>query len=534
MPLAVRQLSKALWLIALLPSAVFGQSAATPPPSTELIQKLIGRVEQLEKDEVERKKAAAQAEQKIKELQGKIQDLESGRVLPEIAVSADEAPTTKELQKKIQEIERKNDTASAEAAARDKQAPKIKVGQEGFSFSSADTNFVLKVKGLLQLDSRMFYGDNKLSQGNDSFLLRRARPIFEGTVFHDFDFQFVPDFGGTAVQIFDANVNYRFRPELQLKAGKFKGPVGLEMLQQDATLSFNERSLASALVPTRDIGVQLWGDVDEGRLSYAAGVFNQAGDNRNPGNNDFTDDKEFAGRLFTQPFKATGLSGLQGLGFGVGGSYARIKSNALGLPNTTGGTLPGYFTDGQQQFFAYNPVVGTVVANGAHWRVSPQGSYIYGPFGLQSEYVFSQQDVLNTTTQSRASLLNTGWSVSAQWVLTGEQASFSGIVPRHSFDWRSGGWGAWQLVARVGRLDVDKAAFPLFANPANSASSAASFAVGINWWLNKNVRLLSSFSHTAFKGGGAYNPLDPTTLVPPATVSRQDENAFFTRLQLNF
>jgi len=53
----------------------------------------------------------------------------------------------------------------------------------------------------------------------------RARPILEGTVFRDFDFQFVPDFGGSSVQIFDANLNYRYRPELQLKAGKFKEEI---------------------------------------------------------------------------------------------------------------------------------------------------------------------------------------------------------------------------------------------------------------------------------------------------------------------
>src|SRR4029077_12787309 len=115
-------------------------------------------------------------------------------------------------------------------------------------------------------------------------------------------------------------------------------------------------------------------------------------------NSDFGDDKEFAARLFLQPFKRTSLTALQGIGFGVGGSYSQISSNTLGLPNTTGGTLPGYATDGQQQFFAYNPVIGTVVANGPHWRFSPQASYLKGPFGLLGEYALSHQGVLNNAT----------------------------------------------------------------------------------------------------------------------------------------
>ena len=50
------------------------------------------------------------------------------------------------------------------------------------------------------------------------------------------------------VQIFDAYLNYRYQPWLQVRAGKFKSPVGLEYLQSDQFTSFNERSLATGLV----------------------------------------------------------------------------------------------------------------------------------------------------------------------------------------------------------------------------------------------------------------------------------------------
>jgi len=90
--------------------------------------------------------------------------------------------------------------------------------------------------------------------GNDSILLRRARPILSGTVFRDFDFLFVPEFGGgtpgasssaTTPSIYDAYVNYRYSPAFQIQAGKFKAPVGLEQLQADVNISFNERSLVT-------------------------------------------------------------------------------------------------------------------------------------------------------------------------------------------------------------------------------------------------------------------------------------------------
>jgi phosphate-selective porin OprO/OprP len=525
---------------------------AAQQAQADTLQKLLERIDLLEKKASEQKEAAqslqrvsedqqkayAEREQtllgKIAGLEGKVGSLEAGRVLPEIALPPDDSLTVNEVDQKIRVVERKGELAAEAAEAKVKEAPKVSVGQNGFSFSSADTNFVLTLRGVVQLDSRTFFNDNSRLNGNDSFLLRRARPVVEGTVFRDFDFQIVPDFGGSSVQLFDAFINYRIRQEVQLRFGKFKGPVGLEQLQSDATLSFNERSLATDLVPIRNLGVQLWGDLIDGALGYAAGVFNSSGDGRNPANNDFNDDKEFAGRVFLRPFKQSNFAGLSGFGFGLGGSYSQVKSNALGLPNNTGGTLPGYATDGQQQFFAYNPVVGTVVADGTHWRLAPQAYLYHGPFGLLGEYVISHQGVRNSATRAKADLENTAWQVSAQWVLTGEPASFTGITPAEPFRIPGSGWGAWQLVARYGQLNIDDRAFQGFSDPNLSANSATAWSVGINWWLNKNVRVLTSFSHTIFDGGGSLNLADPRTLVSPATVTQQDENVLFTRVQLAF
>jgi phosphate-selective porin OprO/OprP len=175
-----------------------------------------------------------------------------------------------------------------------------------------------------------------------------------------------------------------------------------------------------------------------------------------------------------------------------------------------------------------------VVADGTHWRLSPHVTYLHGPFGLLGEYGISHQEVLNNSTQRKEDLTHTAWQVSGQWVLTGEAASFNGVAPEHPFDPRNGHWGAWQLVGRYGQLKLDDDTFPSFSNPATSAEEATSWSVGLNWWLNKNVRLMTSFAHTSFDGGGAFNPPDASTLLPPATVTAQDEKVFFTRLQVAF
>jgi len=204
---------------------------------------------------------------------------------------------------------------------------------------------------------------------------------------------------------------------------------------------------------------------------------------------------------------------------------------------TTGGTLGGYATDGQQQFFAYNPTTGVVNANGEHWRLSPQGYYYYGPFGLFGEYVISNQRLSRTGAAPLSSvrLENTGWEITGSYLLTGETAAYKGGVnPTHPFSLSEGGWGAWQLVARYAELNVDEAAFPVFANPATSASGAQAWSFGLNWYLNRNITLKTSFSHTTFDfvSGGGTGTRAATTA--PGIVARQSENVVFTRVQLAF
>ena len=121
-----------------------------------------------------------------------------------------------------------------------------------------------------------------------------------------------------------------------------------------------------------------------------------------------------------------------------------------------------------------------------------------------------------------ASLQNDAWQVVAGWVLTGEDASYRGVLkPSNAFTLDGSGWGAFELVGRYGRLSIDDAAFPLFADPAAVADSARSWGLGLNWYLNANVKLVANYARTSF---GAFATATP----------RKDEEIFFTRAQLSF
>jgi phosphate-selective porin OprO/OprP len=452
-----------------------------------------------------------------------------------------------DLDQKVKVLERKDELAEEAAAAKKKENPIVTISDKGFQFQSADKKFQIRLKGLLQVDSRNFIDDNSIGNGNDTLLLRRARPIIEGKVFDNWEFNFTPEFGGggngtiagtsSAVGILDAFINAHYWDEFQIKAGKFKAPIGLEQLQSDAYRLFAENSLATNLVPNRDIGVQIHGSLWDNLLAYQVGVFNGSVDatySANVGNADFEDSREAAARLFAHPFKQTNINELKGLGIGVSASYGSVNGTIA-----NGAATPTYRTDGQQSFFAYR---GTTIADGDRWRISPQGYYYYGPFGLLGEWVISSQEFRNTALAGAAGqrtkrIQNEAWQVSASYVLTGEDASFNGVTPKRPLSFSDGTWGAVELVGRYGYLSIDDAAFQpagtgtfaaqqanSLADPAVSAKRAAAWGVGINWYLNKNVRVITDFFQTDFARGGQ----------GIGAVTADNESVVITRLQLNY
>lgn len=418
------------------------------------------------------------------------------------------------LEQQLKVIARQLEIKDEAAAA--PTTPKITVNDKGFTLASADAANSIKLRGLVQFDSRLFFNDGG-GIVNNAFVLRRARIITEGVFAKNFSFQFVPEFGGSSVSILDANFGIAVNKALALKFGKFKSPVGLEQLQSDSWTFFNERSIATNLVPNRDLGVQASGDVLNGTLNYTVGIFGGLGDGGSTNNTDFDNEKDVVARLFASPFKNAAGSVIQGLSFGI--------STSVGREKTAAGRTAGYRTDGQQTFFSYT--AGTI-ADGQNWRVSPQLDYRAGSFGLVGEYVVSTSNVRPSATGPKTELQNKAWQTAAGYVLTGEDSSPTGVSPRTNFDLAAGTWGAFEIAGRVAGLKIDDAAFPTFASPATSANEATAYGLGLNWYLSKSIAFKIDYYQTHF----GFNAAAPAVSATP--ILRQDEKAFITRFQLSF
>jgi phosphate-selective porin OprO/OprP len=448
-----------------------------------------------------------------------------------------------ELDQKVKILERKGEIGEEEAVAKKKETPIVRASQDGFGLKSADGKNEIKFRALAQLDYRNYDKVNGLASDGKNisgFDFRRIRPTIEGTVFGIYDFKFTPEFGeaktasttGTS-GIVDAYVDARFTPWFQVKAGKFKPFVGLERLQSGGDLKFIERSYVSNnILPNRDIGASIHGDIFENKLNYAVGIFNGVVDGGDITTaQDTNKDKDFAFRVFATPFKDN-VNALSGLGVGIAGTYGNFRGS------TTATGLPSYKTAGQESnFFSYS---GTSFANGDRQRISPQAYYYYGPFGTIAEYAVVSQEVTNGTRTDR--LNNDAWQIATSYLITGEDASFKGVKPKNEFTTDGNGWGAWELVARYQENNIDDKAFNLaatgtgvrYADPRTNASSAKSWAAGINWYLNQNVKLALDYENTSFDDGGQVNAAGTATGGFTNITNRPSERTLFSRLQLTY
>lgn len=453
----------------------------------------------------------------------------AGALAPAEATAAPAPVTDAATQKKLDELDQKVKVLERlreieKEAADAKKADAVTVtanAKDGFSIKNADGTFALKFSGLVQTDVRAFFDDEKAKLPTQ-FLVRRARPILEGTVYKYFEFRLVPDFGGGTAVIQDAYADIKFLPEIGLRTGKFKAPVGLERLQSDSFTYFIEPALPTQLVPNRDVGVQLFGDIGSGVLTYQAGVFNGVADGAS-GDTDAFDDKDFDVRVYGAPFKNADIDALADLNLGFAASFGSQHATI------TTPALASYRSFGQNVFFRYKTdattstaatAAGTAYAAGDRTRYTPQLYWAWDSASTLAEYVHSSQKVKLADVADDVPA--DAWSVSIGYVLTGEKASFKGVSPAAPFDPANGGWGAVEIAARYGNLSIGDEAFDLkFADPAKSANKAKEWGVGANWYLTKIYKLALDFGRTEFEGGAKGG-------------NREPENAILTRFQAAF
>ncbi|NDC79741.1 MAG: hypothetical protein EB090_00475 [Verrucomicrobia bacterium] len=427
---------------------------------------------------------------------------------------------------------------TTEFAPRSEQQPRmdlpmVDISEKGMIFRSQDNHHLIRLGGLLQLDDRQFVdpGTSDMSK----FLVRRARPYASGYFYDDWEYRFAPEFALSSpnattysTTIADAFINFDTLEEIQVQAGKFTVPLGLEMLTPVAFIPFAERSLTSNLIPNRDLGVMAHGILFDEKLSWAAMVGSGARNDTVQSGLDYGTGPVGYFRLFCQPFRNESEvpEELHGLHFGVGGSIGwQTQNQSISSSNL----FQNYSTDGGNTFLSFPNGLGV---QGEVWRISPQLYFENGPISVWGEFTAEQQgvDTAGIYGSSGGGFTNyqtTAWDVEVDWVITGEPCSLGGIVPQKPLDFSTGDIGAWELAFRYDGLAAGANMFRPVAeggmgiSPISNATGVNGASVALNWYPNRIIRLGVTFEYNAFTGGGA-----------PNTVVENNELGFITRLQL--
>jgi phosphate-selective porin OprO/OprP len=395
-----------------------------------------------------------------------------------------------------------------EAKQTESGPPIVSAGEDGFVIQSPSGDYRLQFGVLLQVDGRFDPGDDD-RELVDTFALRRVRPQLRGRIAQRFEFFLNPDFAGGTLVLQDAYVDTRFSPAFIVRLGKGKTPFGLERLTSAGTLVFVERGLPTLLVPNRDVGVQVFGEIPGGIVSYAAAVLNGVADGGS-GDVDTNDGKDLVGRIVIRPF-------------GPASTIADKPRPASGLTiavaGTTGnqtGTLATIRTPSLlRTFLSY----AGATADGRLNRYSPQASYYFKRLGAIAEYVHTNVPMRKATV--RREISHEAWQIAGSFVLTrGDSVTEGGVRPLHNFDFGNGHLGALQVAARYHALFADEQVVALGLATAGSSREAKAWTLGLNWYLNPNFRYLLNFERIDFDASDI--------------AARQAENAIAFRAQVNF
>ena len=332
------------------------------------------------------------------------------------------------------------------------------------------------VGGRIMVDAAGYRSDDTdLSSGTE---VRRGRLFATGAIGDDWRFKAQYEFtaaGSAGIQ--DLYIEYVGRPNLAGRVGQFTEPASLEDTMSSKYTTFMERALPiQALEPApRRLGVDVrtWGESWQATLG---------GFGENAGVDETERDGYGGGaRVSWAPCHNAGRI----LHAGLAANYR--------VPDGTG-TMR--FRGRPESHVDDTRLVDTGPVTNVDHRVlfGLEAAGTWGPFSLQAEYL-----AVEVTRDDQAALWLDGYYVTASWILTGETrpydpatGTFVRLRPAH--DAGDGGAGAWELAARLSRVDLDDDL---------PGGTERNVTVGLNWYVNPYLRIMLNYVNVAADRDGA-------------------------------
>jgi len=323
-----------------------------------------------------------------------------------------------------------------------------------------------KLTGFFQYDTPLI---SEPGISSDSLYgLRSVRTDLQGKVNGNIGYRIHVEYAGGTLKLLDGHADVPLVAGWTGRFGKYKAPIGIELLQAPTDITFIDFGYTTYFVANRDTGVMVYGKafgvdtqiaVLDGAPDYNGGSLDKDPDGF----------RALDVRVIGKPL----ANDIKGLDIGLGASVETRRGS------TSSTQLGSYKTGGRTALYTYSS---SAYADGNFYRLAPQFTYYAGPFGVLGEYVVNGQDV--RLAGNYGVLVNSVWQLQAQYYLTGEDAGYKYVSPKVNYNPEKGQWGAWQLAARVQQTQIDGNAFSFGTGYKSSVSATA----GLNWIWSENTK----------------------------------------------
>ncbi|MFW6132737.1 MAG: OprO/OprP family phosphate-selective porin [Planctomycetota bacterium] len=388
----------------------------------------------------------------------------------------------RDLERRVAEMESTDRTEANHAAPNDFRL----YWDDGIRMKTNDGKVKIKFGGRLMYDVGWVSGtdmENALGTDlEDAAEVRRARLYAAGNLGKDLGFKLQFDFAGGDADLKDAYLQFKHVPFVgSVKVGHFKEPFSLEELTSSKYITFMERALPNTFAPGRNWGVMAMDAPLDERMTWAVGLFRDV-DGYGHGEDDGA--YNLTARLTGLPIYADGGRRLVHLGAAYSLRHADDHSF-------------GAFDAHPEQHWAPD-FVNSGSFSDADWqhRFGGEAAMVWGPFSAQGEVM-----AVNVDTDTGDDACLCGFYAYASYFLTGEHrpykasaGSFGRVKPLRPFR-EDGGWGAWEIACRYSYVDVTDGV-----GEQNLGQRQAAATVGLNWYLNNNVRIMWNYLHTCVDG----------------------------------
>lgn len=400
------------------------------------------------------------------------------------------------------------------------------VFDEGFKWKTEDGEYDLQFHQETQLDVRA-YGDPHPDPVNRfGFYIARMRFIFNGHLTKPIEYNVSINKGTGSLDLLDAYLNFNYDKRFQFRFGRYRVPYTYDWYAlSNQFLVTPERSVfAINYGYNRNFAAMLHGELLDEEVDYAIALAT------GPRNSyfDTNADKDLLAYLNIRPFRnLTGWEDFQN--FQVGGSMAYGSQNQDPLPvsfrtSANASESPGT-VEGVPAFLELN---GNVTERGLRELWELHAAWYWQQLSLLGawDHGFNTYGFTNSAAQVR--LPTSGYHVQVGYFLTGEEVERRTFVePLRPFDPSRGlhGPGAIELAFRYDHFQVGQEVFSQgLANPADWTNQVDTTDIGVNWYLNKYVKIDFDWQHSSYGR--------PVTYAPGRQHTHSD--LFWTRFQIYF